>query len=119
LAPELDDEKAAEEKKADAKKDGDGQGFRQGRGERLATKRARTPKPVKPIKVDLAGIESRIVALPLPAAIISSWLGQEGQLYFLETPIVRSGLAEAVGDAEPLDAGGSQDGEAGRACGEL
>ncbi len=44
-------------------------------------------KPVKPTKVDLAGIESRIVALPLPAAnYIGLATGKQGSLYFLKIP---------------------------------
>jgi hypothetical protein len=40
---------------------------------------------VKPIKVDLAGIEARIVALPLPAAdYVALAAGKKGSIYFLE-----------------------------------
>ncbi len=47
-------------------------------------KDART-KPVKPTKIDLAGISTRIIALPFPASVYSSLsTGLKGSLYFLE-----------------------------------
>jgi tricorn protease len=85
IAPELDDEKPAEKeevKKDEAKKDGDGK-------EAASDEKARAAKavPVKPIKVDLAGIESRIVALPLPPSVYTGLAaGLKGSVYFLETP---------------------------------
>ena len=92
IAPQLDDEKTPAEAKAndaekkdeakdegkDAVKEGDDKG-------KPATKAA--PKPVK---IDLAGIENRIVALPLPSAVYSGLAtGLKGSLYFLTLP--RSG----------------------------
>jgi tricorn protease len=86
LAPELDDEKTAAEQKADAKK-GDGPGGDEGGKEGADEKAAKPAAPVKPIKVDLNGIETRIVALPLPAsAYISLATGLKGSLYFTEMP---------------------------------
>ncbi len=42
---------------------------------------------MKPTKVDLQGIESRIVALPLPAAVYTGLAaGLKGSIYFLEIP---------------------------------
>jgi len=80
LAPELDDEKPAAEAKSDAKKGGEGE---EAAGDEKPGKSA----PVKPVKVDLAGIETRIVALPLPASVYSGLAtGPKGSLYFLETP---------------------------------
>ena len=75
VAPELDDEKSLAEKK-DEKKDGEG------KEEKKEDKKE--DKPVKATKVDLAGIESRIVALPLPAAAYTKLAtGKKGSLYFL------------------------------------
>jgi tricorn protease len=83
LAPELEDEKPAAEAKADAKK-GDGAGGDEGAKEG-ADEKAAKPAPVKPTKVDLAGIETRIVALPMPASVfIALATGPKGSLYFLE-----------------------------------
>ncbi len=78
LAPELDDEKPAE--KDEAKKEKDGAEAKESKGDEKA---AAKPAPVKPIKIDLQGIESRIVALPLPAAIYLDLVaGLKGSLYF-------------------------------------
>jgi len=90
LAPELDDEKSADEKKADAKRDGDGKDSGKDGDSKAADEKgkdAKEMKPVKPIKVDLAGIESRIVALPLPASDYQQLAtGKKGSLYFVEIP---------------------------------
>ena len=94
IAPELDDEKAAESK-PDAKKDADSKpGSEAGdlkdsakpSDEKANSDAAKAPpKPVKPIKVDLAGIENRIVALPLPAAdYVGLAAGKKGSLYILQ-----------------------------------
>jgi len=104
IAPELDDEKTADERKADAKKDGDNAPAEEGKGEKDAAKSGgeeahadaakadkkdkadNRDKPVKPTKVDLAGIDTRIVALPLPAAdYVGLATGKHGSLYFLQT----------------------------------
>jgi tricorn protease len=87
VAPELEDEKAAGAAKPKEPSDEPTNG----------PKDTKEPKPVKPVKVDLAGIESRIVAMPLPAAVYSSLqAGLKGSLYFLERP--HSGRG---GDNEP------------------
>ena len=85
IAPELEDEKPADKdegKKDDAKKEGESK-------EAASDEKAHGGKtaPVKPIKVDLQGIESRIVALPLPpAAYTALAAGLKGSIYFIETP---------------------------------
>ncbi len=104
LAPELEDEKSAEEKKADAKKDSDEGGDKS--AEKKEEKKddksedkpdsksgdekgkdAKAAKPVKPTKIDLAGIMERTVALPLPPAdYLKLETGKKGSLYFLEIP---------------------------------
>jgi tricorn protease len=97
VAPELSDEKPANDK--DSKKDESAKGSDETKagekpGEKpaekasdekaAATKPAETPKP---IKVDLDGISNRIVALPLPASVyIRLATGLKGSLYFLEIP---------------------------------
>ena len=81
IAPELEDEKPAEKdeaKKEEPKKDGEGKG-----DEKTAAAKA----AVKPIRVDLQGIEWRIVALPLPAeSYYGLATGLKGSLYILELP---------------------------------
>ncbi len=99
IAPEMEDEKTAEERKADAKKDADKAPADEGKGNKDAAKSGKADaakadkkendpeKPVKPTKVDLAGIESRIVALPMPAAnYIGLATGKQGSLYFIKIP---------------------------------
>jgi tricorn protease len=88
LAPELEDEKTAAEQKADAKKGGDGPGGDEAAKDAAGDEKAAKPAaPVKPTKVDLKGIETRIVALPLPTgSYMSLATGLKGSLYFLEMP---------------------------------
>ena len=102
VAPEMEDEKTAEERKADAKKDADSPPAEENKGAAKsgkddahadaakADKKDKVDlrdKPVKPTKVDLAGIERRIVALPMPAAnYIGLATGKQGSLYFLKIP---------------------------------
>jgi len=80
IAPELDDEKPASGDQADSKKpeggDHNGDSDEKPHGK---------PAPPKPVKIDLDGIESRAVALPLPAAVYESLTGGlKGSIYFLE-----------------------------------
>jgi tricorn protease len=102
VAPEMEDEKTAEERKADAKKDADSLPAEENKGAAKsgkddahadaakADKKDKVDlrdKPVKPTKVDLAEIERRIVALPMPAAnYIGLATGKQGSLYFLKIP---------------------------------
>src|SRR5215472_710337 len=83
IAPELGDEKPAAEGQADGKK-GEGDHAAEANGDEKA--HAAKP-PVKPVKVDLDGIEARTVALPLPAAVYEEVVGgPKGSIYFLERP---------------------------------
>ena len=83
IAPELDDEKPASGDEADKKpEEGDHKGDA-GSDEKPKAK----PSPPKPVKIDLDGIESRAVALPLPAAAYEYVVGGlKGSVYFLERP---------------------------------
>ena len=83
VAPELDDEKTLAEKtdeKKGEKKDSDA------KDDKKDTKKDDGEnKPVHPTKIDLAGIEKRIVALPLPAANYTSLAtGKKASLYFMQ-----------------------------------
>jgi len=52
-------------------------------GEKARPAAAKAPTPPKPAKIDLAGIENRIVALPLPAGdYLELVAGKPGTLYF-------------------------------------
>jgi tricorn protease len=101
IAPELDDEKAAKSdeskpgdtkpdatKPDDAKKDktaGGGSSPSRDSGEEGGS--SKPAAPPKPVKIDLAGIGSRIVALPLPDAVYFALAtGLKNSLYFLSTP---------------------------------
>jgi tricorn protease len=81
IAPELDDEKSADE----AKKDSD---HADAKDNATGDEKAKSAKPaVKPVKIDLDGILSRTIALPLPAAVYDGvWAGLKGSVYFLERP---------------------------------
>ena len=100
LAPELDDEKPAdkdEAKKEEGKKDG--AESKESKGDE---KSAAKPGAVKPIKVDLQGIESRIVALPLPPGVYVDLVsGLKGSLYFraLSAEFTPSGGSVDLGNA--------------------
>jgi tricorn protease len=92
IAPELDDEKSSAEKKDEAKKETDGSSDEESAKKKDEAKAGdekpkanEAPKAATPIKVDLAGIERRIVALPLPAAdYVQLAAGKKGSIYFLE-----------------------------------
>jgi tricorn protease len=95
VAPELDDEKTpdaeAKDKKdakdSDKNAKSDDKDSRDAKNDKDAKEADAKAKPVNPIKIDLDGIEDRIVALPLPPAVyIGLETGTKGSLYFLETP---------------------------------
>jgi tricorn protease len=106
IAPELDDEKSPAEKKDEARKDADNSTDAEAAKKKDAAKSGdekpqpdAAPKPVKPIKVDLAGIENRIVALPLPTAdYVALAAGKKGNIYFLQNtdPVGISGGAPTL-----------------------
>ena len=83
IAPELEDEKAPAEDKAGEKNDGGEKGAET--KEASADEKAHTKPAPKPVKVDLAGIEKRIVAMPLPASVYTGLAaGLKGSIYFTE-----------------------------------
>ncbi len=88
IAPELEDEKAEGEGKPDAKKGEGEHNENKDTKEAGGDEKARPAKPpVKPIKVDLDGIQSRIVALPMPVGVyVTLAAGLKGSVYFLERP---------------------------------
>jgi tricorn protease len=85
LAPELEDEKTEAEIKADAKK---GEGDAKDAKDSTGDEKAHAAKgPVKPIKVDLDGIQLRTVAMPMPTGVYEGLAaGLKGSVYFLERP---------------------------------
>jgi tricorn protease len=92
IAPELDDEKSAAKPKEgsdEPAKDADA---------KSGDEKSKAKPAPKPVKIDLAGIENRIVALPLPVGVYSDLqAGLKGSLYFLETPHAgRFGDREAI-----------------------
>jgi tricorn protease len=87
LAPESDDEKAEEEKVADAKKP----------AEAKAAETAKAKEP-KAIKVDLEGIDQRILALPVPPDnYIGLIAGKANTLFIAEGPSVAARGPAAMG----------------------
>ncbi len=96
IAPELEDEKTpAEEKAAEKKDSGDKKDTaekKEGSEKSADTKeggdeKAHAKPAPKPMKVDLEGIEKRIVAMPMPASVYTGITGGlKGSLYFTEIP---------------------------------
>jgi tricorn protease len=81
VAPESDDEKTPAQAREKTKENADATPA--GEGERGRQGAARPPAPPAPVKVDLAGIQNRIVALPLPAGdYLELVAGKPGVLYF-------------------------------------
>ncbi len=93
IAPELEDEKSEAESKAEgkteAKKGESDKGDNKDAKESTGDEKTHAAKaPVKPVKIDLEGIQSRIVALPLPATFYESLsAGLKGSIYFVERPV--------------------------------
>ena len=97
-APELDDEKAPgaaktkdstdePAKDADAKSADTKPADASSSDDKDAHAKPSPAKPVKPTRIDLPGIETRMVALPLPTGVYSDLqTGLKGSLYFLEKP---------------------------------
>jgi tricorn protease len=84
IAPDLEDEKVTPEDKdkAEGKK---GEGGEHGAEAKDSGDEKAHGKAVKPVKVDLASIQSRIVAMPLPASVYTGiTAGLKGSLYFTE-----------------------------------
>jgi tricorn protease len=85
IAPESDDEKTPAEAKEKAKENADAIPAGEAKEGEKAPASARPATPPKPVKVDLVGIENRIVALPLPAGdYLELAAGKPGVLYFRE-----------------------------------
>jgi tricorn protease len=85
IAPESDDEKTPAEARDKAKETTDATPAGEAKeGERTAHNAAAKPQtPPKPVKIDLAEIQNRIIALPLPTAdYIDLTAGKPGFLYF-------------------------------------
>jgi tricorn protease len=90
IAPESDDEKtpaeAHEKKKENTDATPAGEAA-ESKEEDKAKTPPKAPEPPKPVKIDLAGIENRIVALPLPTTNYDGLTaGKPGTLYLLQIP---------------------------------
>ncbi|HEY7182088.1 MAG TPA: PDZ domain-containing protein, partial [Blastocatellia bacterium] len=102
LAPESDEEKVAEEKPSEKK---EGETGRQedkekgGQGEEKkadAQAPAGAPKPPakkeEPTRIDLEGIDQRVIALPIPARdYVGLVVGKANAIYILEQPVAPAG----------------------------
>ena len=85
IAPEMEDEKAPGEEKAEGKKSDDKGDKAAEAKEGSGDEKARAKPAPKPMKVDLDGIAKRIVAMPLPASVYTGITGGlKGSLYFTE-----------------------------------
>ncbi|MBN1224662.1 MAG: PD40 domain-containing protein [Candidatus Aminicenantes bacterium] len=83
LAKESDEEKVAEEKKEEPKKD-----------EAKAGKEEKPEKKEEGVAIDIEGIDLRILSLPVaPGPYDNLQAGDEGQIFYLEFPILGMALA--------------------------
>jgi tricorn protease len=81
FAPESDDEKA-EEKKAEPEGEKPAEAAKE---EKKPEDGEKKPEPVK-VKVDIEGLEQRILALPVPEKCYYNLQSAEGKLFFMELP---------------------------------
>jgi tricorn protease len=79
--PESDEEKAGEKK--DEKKSADS---KSGEQKPQEEKEEKKEEPVKPVRIDLEGISSRIVAVPIHPGILSGLEARKDQLFYVDTP---------------------------------
>jgi tricorn protease len=94
VAPESDDEKSEEAKKADSgsapageAKESSGGTDQKAEGDK-AKAAEKKPEPVK-VTIDFEGMDQRILALPIPAQnYVGMVAGKEGVLYLVEAPAV-------------------------------
>ncbi|HEY8462248.1 MAG TPA: PDZ domain-containing protein, partial [Blastocatellia bacterium] len=103
LAPESDEEKVAEEKK-------DGEAGKQAEGEKKPDEKsgaapsqagaagAQKPpaKKEEPTRIDLEGIDQRVIALPIPARDYAGLtVGKANAIYVIERPVAPAGPGQA------------------------
>lgn len=86
LAPESDEEKIKEEKKEEPKPAEQQQGAAQA-GAPGAAARPPAKKEPEPVKIDLEGIDQRIIALPIPSLnFLNLRAGKANTIYLIEAP---------------------------------
>jgi tricorn protease len=99
FAPESDDEKVAEEKKAEEKKPDEAKPVEEAKKPDAAKPKPEAAKPVN-VKIDLDGIDQRILAVPMPPRrYVSLQVAKAGVLLAPEAPL--PGPAAGPGPAEP------------------
>ncbi len=88
FGPQSDEEKAAEEKKDEKKEGGEAKPAANAKGEeKKGEEKKAEEKPVKPIQVDTDGIQSRIVAAPIPAGIYRRLAARKDKFFYIAIPI--------------------------------
>ncbi|MHB8887909.1 MAG: S41 family peptidase [Acidobacteriaceae bacterium] len=101
LPPESDDEKVKDEKKADSDKSAESESSDKTESDTNKDKKDAEKKAEKPVtvKIDLAGIGNRILALPVPARNYQDlFVGQTGVIYLAEgTPVGRPSKEDGPG----------------------
>jgi len=105
LAPESDEEKVTEEKKAEAGSGGQGEGAKKPEAagtDKPADKpadaaKAPAKKEPEPLRIDLEGIDQRIIALPIPTRNYTGLtVGKANLLFILEQPVGATIPGQAV-----------------------
>ena len=93
LAKESDEEKPAEkEEKKDVKEPEAGKALDQKKDEAAAADKKAAEKPEEKFRIDLDGLDHRILALPVSSGYYwNLQAGDEGQVYYLETKAVEGG----------------------------
>ncbi len=87
LAPESDEEKTSEEQAADEEKPKDSENDQEGTENESKEDQPKAEKEKKAppeVKIDLEGLDQRVLALPTPARSIYGLQAAEGKLFYLE-----------------------------------
>lgn len=93
FGPQSDEEKAAEEKKDEKKEGGDAKPAANGKSEekkgdeKKGEEKKADDKAVKPIQVDTDGIQSRVVAAPIPAGIYRRLDARKDKFFYISIPL--------------------------------
>jgi tricorn protease len=90
FTPQSDEEKPADEKKDEKKGDekpaDDKAGGGKEPGDEKGKEEEKKDEPIKPIQIDLDGIQGRVAPVPIPSGIFSNLAVRKGKLFYLAQP---------------------------------